>query len=463
MRLKHIIRCSFMALSQSAFGSVTTNTYAQPAASQTTPIKPVRSFVVGENFQIETFTLPNGLTVILGKNPRAPLVEVHHWVRAGSLHEKPGITGIAHLFEHMMFRPLKKDAPGFFEIAQKLGVQANANTRFESTVYTSRVPLRNLEPLLEAEANRFQNLKVTDELLNIERGAVWSEYSTKLDSSPSWDLWFTQYRKAFPSHPFEWMITGFREDLEKIKASDCNSFFEKYYRPENVGLIITGNIDTAKTLSMIEKLYGKWVKGEESNLPSPFQGKPGLIKAEGKLPAQSKQVLAGWRMPYLNGQNALLASFVNHILFDSANNLATRRFVDRSKVASSISGHSFEYGHGMLSGYVSVLPGVTDEKLIAEFLALRSDFDSLSPRHIKAYAKEFQVATAEGLERNSGLVGSLAHAWGKYGDETLVQAWSTQAPSFSRKELRAYADAYFTRDNFVYVSTPQSAPVEKAK
>lgn len=415
---------------------------------------PARTFQVGHGVHVETHVLKNGLTVVLAKNPRAPLVSVYHWVKAGSLHEKPGITGIAHLFEHMMFRPLAEGKQGFFETARALGAQVNANTRFESTVYTSTVPRRNLAGLLEAEAARFRSLTVTDALLDVERRAVWSEYSTKFDADPTFDLWYTQYKAAFPGHPFEWMIIGFREDLTKISARDCNQFFQTFYRPNNVGLVIAGDIDLAETLAKVEKEYGTWERGTDSRLPPVFDKKPGLVKATSKLPSGSKQVLAGWRIPYFSSNNALLMDFVNHILFDSSNNLANRRFVDRERIASSIGSFSFGYGHGMLSGFASVMPGVDDAKILDSFRGLKADFAALTPKHFEAYRKEFQVGMAEGLERNESIVSALATAWGKYGDETLVAKWSQTPPTLSHEQTTAFVNSTLTDDNFVFVTTP---------
>ncbi|HPI41750.1 MAG TPA: pitrilysin family protein, partial [Pseudobdellovibrionaceae bacterium] len=222
-------------------------------AQDTIHKKPKANAIIKINDHLKThhYILDNGLEVFLTPNPKAPNVQVAHWVKAGSLHEKKGTTGIAHLFEHMMFRPLKMGAPSFDQQVDKLGAINNANTRFESTYYHTSVPSKNLNELLKIESERFRNLKVSDGLLDLERGAVWSEYSTKFDSNPMLDLWFQIYRKAFPGHPFGWTIIGFREDLEKIKASDCNEFFNTYYRPNNIGLFITGNFDLDKTLPSV--------------------------------------------------------------------------------------------------------------------------------------------------------------------------------------------------------------------
>ena len=122
-----------------------------PATSQAAPlpkgVKLIKEVRLRDKVTAAQYELANGLTVVLLPNKLAPLTSVYHWVKAGSLHETPGITGIAHLFEHMMFRPLTPDEPTFFMKVKKLGVAANAFTEFAMTVYTSTVPTKNLHEL----------------------------------------------------------------------------------------------------------------------------------------------------------------------------------------------------------------------------------------------------------------------------------------------------------------------------
>ena len=236
--MKYIVLLTSILVTISAFGK----------DNVTEIIKTKSLHRINSSVTTEEYKLPNGLSVFLTVNRFAPNTVISHWVKVGSLHEKNGITGIAHLFEHMMFRPLKPGNPSFFDIAGKLGADFNANTRFESTYYYTAVPNKNLMSLLEAESNRFKNLRVTDDMLDAERKAVWSEYSTKFDANPHIDLWFQIYQKAYVGHPFGWMIIGFREDLDKIKANDCNEFFKNYYTPNNTGLFVTGNFDSEKIL-----------------------------------------------------------------------------------------------------------------------------------------------------------------------------------------------------------------------
>jgi zinc protease len=404
------------------------------------------------DIKTEEYQLDNGLTVFLTPNKKAPNVSIIHWVHAGSLHETPGITGIAHLFEHMMFRPLTPKEDDFSTKMKKIGADFNANTRFESTVYTSTVPDKHLGQALKNESDRFKKLAVTKELLDIERKAVWSEYSTKMDANPIFDLWFTLYTAAFPKHPLGWMIIGFREDLEKITAEDCNRFFKTFYRPNNTGLFISGNIDTKATLTEIRKNYGDWQKGEDSKLPAGFVHDNKFVTKEGVLTSKTLSYLLGYRTPLLNKDNYDLQQLVNHIFFKSKSSLAMRRFVHDKKIAADATDWNFTYDNGMLRLYLNMLPGATTEMIVAETTSLVDDFKKLGDEEFAAFAKELQIEAAESLQRNVVSNMELALLWGKSGGPASLHKLVSGKTNIARTDVEAFIGEYFKKENLVVVS-----------
>lgn len=436
----------------SAGGLALAGAGAAPAGE---PLKPTRTLTLREGVDIREYSLPNGLTVVLTANPRAPLTSIYHWVKAGSLHETKGITGMAHLFEHMMFRPLAPDKPGFWVHAARLAAQANANTRFASTVYTTTVPDENLREALQLESDRFEKLTVTDELLDVERKAVWSEYSTKMDANPIIDLWDRVYRAGFPGHPYGWMIIGDREDLEKIKATHCNDFFKRLYRPNNTGLFISGNFDPEKVIAWVQELYGDWEKGEDSKLPEPFAARAGAVWAQGKLPSTAKNVLIGYRTPEFDGKNHHLQSFVNHVLFEANLSLARRRLLHDKKMVSAVEGFNFSYDSGMIKVMATLLPGVTKEAAAAEINELVKDFAKLDAAEFQAYLKDYHIAYAEAIQKNESLNESIALSWGKFGSLDAVVE-SAKAPlSVTQADVQQFLEKYVTSDNMVAVTNKE--------
>jgi zinc protease len=398
------------------------------------------------------YTLPNGLKVFLTEKAKAPNVVVAHWVKAGSLHERTGITGIAHLFEHMMFRPLAPNAPSFFEIATKLGGEFNANTRFESTYFYTSVPTANLKVLLKNESDRFKKLTVTKELLDMERKAVWSEYSTKFDSNPVIDLWFQIYQQAYKGHPFGWMIVGERADLEKITAEDCNTFFKTYYRPNNTGLFITGNFKTSEVLPWVLDNYSDWEKGTDSKLPAPYNQKTKEIVAEGKLPSQANFILFGFRTPYFDSQNAALQTVAAYILFDSKAGLIKKRLVDEAKIAAEASEFNFDYDNGMLKAGIVGLPTTKLAQIKTEIGKVPDDFKKMSAETFEIYKRNLFVDMAESIQRNAQLAGTLALNWGKYGNIDLTSSFVSAPADVSKEQVQQFFDQYFKPNNFIFMA-----------
>ena len=206
-------------------------------------------------------TLANGMKLLMVERHDDPSVAGGWVAHVGSADERPGITGIAHLFEHMMFRPVKPGATSYYDQAAALGLDYNASTRFNATDYYDTFTPELLPKVVAMESERFQRMHVTPELLKVEREAVRSEYSTKFDANPMIDLWFWIYRYAFPNHPYGWHIVGDRADLDRITAEDCNRFFKTNYVPNNTLIAIAGSFDKNQALSLIQQHFGGWQRG----------------------------------------------------------------------------------------------------------------------------------------------------------------------------------------------------------
>jgi len=395
------------------------------------------------------YVLDNGLEVFITENKRAPLVSVYHWVKVGSLHERKGITGISHLFEHMMFRPVTKGGKNFFDLIQPLGASANANTRYMATVYTTTVPKENLAALLSIESQRFQNLMVSKDLLDIERKAVWSEYSTKFDTSPVIDIWGKVYESAFDSHPYEWTIIGYREDLNKINAKDANDYFRSFYNPSNTALFISGDLDAARVLSIVKKYYRDWQPGQKAMLPEPYKKKTKMIIAQGRVKSAGKQVLAGFRL-IEEKKHALEYYVLNHILFGSSNSLATKRLQVKKRLVSSVSDFNYDYDSGMMKVFMIGLDS-NWRKLIPQIIQLKSDFKNMSDAEFAAYKREFKYGFQEGILSNTSYNSSLALAWGKYENPNMFFNFTEKIEKVTKNDLEKVLEIFYKQDNFILV------------
>jgi zinc protease len=208
--------------------------------------------------------LDNGLKAILIPMESPGLVAYYSVVRTGSRDEyEPGHSGFAHFFEHMMFRGTKK-YPGsvYDKLVTEMGADANAYTSDDITCYHMNFASEDLEKVMELESDRFQNLSYGEQAFKTEAGAVHGEYLKSL-SSPYFLLSEKLMDTAFDVHTYKHTTIGFRQDIEAMPTmyQYSLSFFNRYYRPENVVVLIVGDIDPTKTMGLVKKYYGNWQKG----------------------------------------------------------------------------------------------------------------------------------------------------------------------------------------------------------
>jgi zinc protease len=209
---------------------------------------------------IERHALDNGLRIVLSRDPRAPLVAVNLWYDVGSKHEKPGKTGFAHLFEHMMFQgSANVDKGQHFSLVQAAGGTLNASTWVDRTNYFETLPGHELELALWLEADRMASLlpAMTQEKLDNQRDVVKNERRYGVDNQPygSWDE--KMQALAYPDgHPYQHPTIGSMEDLSAASLDDVREFFATYYAPNNAVLTVAGDFETDATLAMIERHFG---------------------------------------------------------------------------------------------------------------------------------------------------------------------------------------------------------------
>jgi len=419
----------------------------------------MKTFEIRPGISGQLLVLPNQLTVVMVKNPKAPSVSVIHWVKGGSMQEHRtspdgrGITGIAHLFEHMMFRPLGAGKPAFDDIVQKLGAKVNANTRNSATVYISSVGSENLHELLKAEADRFQHLHVTDDLLALEKKAVESEYQVNHDSNPNYDLWETITRASFPNHPLEWGVSGFRADLYTIKAEDCNAFFSRVYRPNNIGLFIVGDFDFDETKQWVTELYSAWPAGDQTQMPPPYQHKDAMVEAKGHVPSESSMFWMGFRIPYPSTADHA-RDLAHFITFYSSYSLANRQLVDELKLASAVSSVNYDYDTAMIKLAVVRMPHASITTITDHVLQLADTLKNLSDEDFTAYQARYNMGLAEGTLRNAQLADMMAHSWGKYGDIDYALDLLQGRVKLSKEQVVDALAPLIVRHNTIIATSP---------
>src|SRR5437667_7347103 len=205
---------------------------------------------------IEEYTLANGLRVVLNKDEAIPVVSVAVYYNVGSRNERPGRTGFAHLFEHMMFQgSANVPKAGHFQYIMKAGGTMNGTTSSERTNYYETLPANQLPLALWLESDRMRSLAVTQENLDNQREAVKEEKRLRYDNQPYVNGFLRLFEMSFKNPANSHSTIGSMEDLDAATVEDIREFFRIYYAPNNAVLVIAGDFDRAQLGSMIEKYF----------------------------------------------------------------------------------------------------------------------------------------------------------------------------------------------------------------
>ena len=256
----------------------------------------------GDN--LKEFKFDNGLKLLFIPRTRAEVLTYQVWFDVGSVDEKldPKLkkTGLAHLFEHMMFRGSEKYPDGKFEeLTARMGAdQQNASTYFYRTNYYQNVPSSKLETIMELEADRMRYLKLTSDLLEKEKGAVVGEYRRHRDTPTS--MAFDELLAlAYEVSPFRYTILGTEEEIKGFTLEEAQYFYKTFYAPNNATIIVVGNADEKTLLALVEKYYGTMPsqKIPKATLPEePVQKKERLVAAEHPQ-ATSEVLVVAYKVP----------------------------------------------------------------------------------------------------------------------------------------------------------------------
>src|SRR5262245_31855330 len=241
-----------------------------PDASEPTPVEPRKPKV--PMLQVEKYALSNGLTVLLHEDHKTPVVAVNLWYKVGSKDEKPGRTGFAHLFEHMMFQGSQHHDSDYFIPLEKLGADLNGQTGEDDTIYYETVPSNALELALWLEADRMGFLlpSMTQDRLDNQRDVVKNERRESVDNVPYGQAEEALLKALYPSdHPYHHSVIGSMADLSAARLGDVSAFFRTYYVPNNAILCVAGDFQPEQARAWIKKYFGTIPRGPAIDRPKP--------------------------------------------------------------------------------------------------------------------------------------------------------------------------------------------------
>lgn len=331
--------------------------------------------------EFEQYYLPNGLRVILHQDRKVPVVAINIWYHVGSRDERKGKTGLAHLFEHMMFQGSAHVPPDMhFKLIQSAGGTLNGSTFFDRTNYFEMLPSHYLEMGLWLEADRMGYLlpALNQEKFDRQREVVMNERRQRVDNMP-YGVWFEKLLESvYPENfPYHWPVIGYMEDIQKMSLQDARDFFKRYYAPDNASLVVAGDFERAHTRELIKRYFNDIPPGK----PRPQRN--GLLsqplnqqqRLEVKDRVQLPRLYMGYRLPPMGSPESYQAEVLTEILSHGKSTRLYRSLVYEQQIAQDA--QAFSLSMEATSLFIFVVAVKPDIKLETVEAALQRELERL--------------------------------------------------------------------------------------
>jgi zinc protease len=292
----------------------------------------------GQPGEVKPHMLSNGMKVLVQEDHNIPNVAMYFFYRIGSRNERPGITGISHFFEHMMFNGAEKYGPKQFDKEmEKAGGNNNAYTSEDVTVYTDWFPATALELMFDMESDRMRALAFDPKMIESERGVVYSERRTSVDNSNQGLLYEQMNAAAFIAHPYHWPVVGWPSDIESWTLDDLKAHFKMGYAPNNCVMVVVGDV----TDEQVMKLVKKYMESIPSQPPPPaVRTKEPVQLGERRLTirkaAQLPIQLVAYHVPDAKDPDSTVLEVIDAILSAGQSSRLYKRMVDQDQIVLNV-------------------------------------------------------------------------------------------------------------------------------
>jgi zinc protease len=410
----------------------------------------MQSFASMANAQsrISEFKLANGMQVVVVPDTRAPVVTHMVWYKVGAADEPHGSSGIAHFLEHLMFKSTEKIAIGeFSKIVARLGGNDNAFTSNDATAYFQRVAKDRLPKMMEMEADRMVNLKLTEKEVLTERDVILEERRSRVENSPASILDEQMSAALYQNHPYHIPVIGWMHEIAKLSQADALSFYKKYYAPNNAILVVAGDVTPEGVKEMAEATYGKVKANPEVGAPrvrpsEPEQRAPRRVELKDARAGRvtiSRQYLAPSYLTSKPGEAEAL-DLLMKIAGGGTTGRLYKKLVVEDQIASSAGGYFM--GSNMDSGKIGVSAVVGDTSTIAKVEAgidavfAELKLNLVTPAELERAKKSYIAEYIYESDNQSTM--ARRYGWGLVVGNTIAQidAWPKEIAKVTPEQIR---------------------------
>jgi zinc protease len=403
-------------------------------------------------YKYEEQTLPNGLKVIMIPMESPGLVAYYSIIRTGSRDEvEPGKSGFAHFFEHMMFRGTKKYPASVYDgIVTSIGADANAYTTDDYTAYHLNFAKEDLEKVIELESDRFQNLYYDKPEFQTEAGAVYGEYRKDI-TSPYAVLSEKMQDLAYTTHTYKHTTMGFEADIKAMpeEYDYSRSFFNRFYRPDNDVILVTGDINPRQVMSLIAKYYGQWEKGYEAPKVKPEPAQKAERTAEVSYAGKTLPILdIAYKGDALdpNNKDFVAALLLGDLAFGENSDIYKKLYIKEQRVESISSSIPMNRDVPLFEIY-SMVKNVKDINAVRDEIYGTLEYFKTTPVELKKLddlKRRNKYSFLMELDTPDNVAGGLARFVAVTGGIAIVDQLYKALGSITPEDIMNAARKYFT-------------------
>jgi zinc protease len=433
----------------------------QAAAKPAKPLTPTA--VTAPKLDVKTWTLGNGLKVLFLADHKAPIATVQVFYHVGSKDEHIGIRGVAHMFEHMMFKGSTHVPPEeHARLLKEVGGQVNAFTTEDLTAYHDTVPPSYVGFAMQLEAERMRQLKLFPATVDSERHVVEEEKRLRIDNDPVGKAIERFRALAYLKHPYNWTAIGTIEDLEKVTPADCQRFYDSYYQPNNATLIVVGDLDEGTVRKLADEAFGSIPRGPAP--PRTPVEEPPQTAARNATLAVEVQIpvfVGGYHIPRAADPDLPALEVLATILSGGESSRLHQRLVRHDHLAIAAGGLTEPLEDpGLFIVYAAYLPDRDPAKVaaaLAEEIARVRD-KPVTPEELDRAKNQLAAGFVFGLQTVDGVAQALGHAEYVEGDWHRFVEGATRYLAVTAADVQRVARKYLVDANLTRVTlTPTGA------
>ena len=410
---------------------------------------------------VTTFTLDNGMEVVVIEDHRAPVVVQMVWYKVGSADEPVGASGVAHFFEHLMFKQTDiLEAGEFSATVAANGGSDNAFTSYDYTAYFQRVAADRLDLMMQMESNRMTHLAITADNIETERNVILEERNQRTENNPG-ALAREQFNAAqYQNHRYGVPIIGWKHEMEQLEIDDALAFYDLYYSPNNAVLVVAGDVQPDDVKALAETYYG--VIPAEPNLPERIRPQEPPQRAERRItyvdqrvsqpylvrsylaperdPGAQQEAAALTYLAELLGGSAFTSDLGRALQFDTQTALYTSASYD----GSSLDTATFSVAVAPAEGVSLSEAETAMDQVITDFIA-----NDIDPNRLDSIRTQLRASEIYALDNVQGLANRYGAALTQSLTVADVQAWPEVLQNVTEADIKAVAAKVFNRDQAV--------------